>query len=225
MPLDIQILPSILAAPLDRLGEACRHALDSGADGLHVDIMDAHFVPNLSFGPNVVKMARDRVGGYLSVHLMMTHPHRYVRPFAEAGADTLLIHIEAESDVVRTLRDIRGMGIRPGITLNPDTPAEAVYEVIDRKFVDEILVMSVHPGFGGQSFMPEVLDKVRQLRRYAPGLDLSIDGGINRETAAQAAEAGCNVFMMGTALFKATDMGSEILALRRECSNAFTNRE
>lgn len=207
---------------MGRLAEACQFAVECGADGLHVDIMDAHFVPNLSMGPDIVKAVRESVEVHMSVHLMMTHPHRYLRSFIEAGADTLQIHIECESDVIQSLKDIRSMGVRPGITLNPDTPARAIYEVMDRKLVDEVLFMSVYPGFGGQQFMIEVLDKVREIRARYPYVDISIDGGVDIDNAEKAAEAGANIFIAGTSLFKSDNMQQDIATMRERTSSAFS---
>jgi len=212
--LNIQILPSLLAADTGRLAEGVAAAVAAGADGIHVDIMDAHFVPNLSFGPDVVAMARRESDAYLSVHLMMDNPDDYIRPFIEAGSDTLLIHIEPDYDVAKTLRDIRSLGVRPGITLNPETAVEDIFPVLEADLVDEVLVMSVHPGFGGQSFIADVLAKARAVRESFPEVDISIDGGIDLDNCAEAAAHGCNVFIAGTSLYRSDDMRAAVAEMR-----------
>lgn len=213
---EIIILPSLLAADFGHLADAVKKADDAGADGMHLDIMDGHFVPNLSMGPDVVAMANRVTEIPLNVHLMMSKPGPYLERFIRAGADVLLIHIEIEGDVPGMLRQIRQMGARPGITLNPDTPAEAVYEVLPD--VDEVLLMTVYPGYGGQKFMEQVLPKVRQLRSHikARGLmvDISVDGGIDLRTVKPAAAAGANVFVAGTSLYGAKNMQESIAAMR-----------
>ena len=215
----IYIMPSILAADMGRLAEECRRAEAAGADALHVDIMDGHFVPNLSMGPDVVKMARKAVKLPLDTHLMVTHPQNLTGAFIEAGANPLLIHVEAQCDVRAVLQDIRRQGVKPGLTLNPETPVEAVYPfLVD---VNEVLFMSVHPGYGGQAFIPQVLPKIAALRRRAPELDISIDGGINRETTIAAAEHGVNTFVAGTYLFGAPDMQAEIAHMRAAIQNSY----
>lgn len=221
----IQILPSLLAADFGNLEAGARQAEVSGGDALHVDIMDAHFVPNLSMGPDVVAMADRVVTIPLSVHLMMTNPERYVDRFAEAGADSLLVHVEIEADVGRVLKQIRDAGLRPGITLNPETPAAQVFPVLDQ--VEEVLCMTVRPGYGGQSFMAEVLPKIADVRRRANSigkrdLDILVDGGIGRDTVTLCAEHGANAFVAGTSLFRATDMASEVNVLRDQAADAWT---
>jgi ribulose-phosphate 3-epimerase len=212
-----QILPSLLAADIGRLADEAKRAEDAGADQLHLDIMDGHFVPSLSFGPAVVEMAKKQVNIPINVHLMMTRPDQYVSSFVDAGADSLLIHVEAECDVSEELDRIGEYGVRPGITINPDTPVRMIFPVL--KKVDEILCMSVFPGYGGQSFIPDVLPKIRDLRQElerqgCKKTDIMVDGGINDETGARCAEAGANLLVAGTWLFAADDMAAQIKRMR-----------
>lgn len=186
--------------------------------------MDGHFVPNLSMGPDVVRMARRTVGIPLSVHLMMTNPGDYLETFIRAGADMLLIHIEIAGDVPGMLRRIRELGARPGITLNPATPAERVFDCLTE--VDEVLCMTVNPGYGGQSFMAEMLPKMailrRQLEKIRHPAAVSVDGGIDLNTAPRAAAAGANAFVAGTALYRLPDMAEGVACLRQAAGQTFT---
>ena len=223
--MDFKILPSLLAADMGNLESATRQAADSGADALHLDIMDGHFVPNIGMGPAVVEMARRCVSLPRNVHLMLSRPDKHVERFIEAGADTLLIHIEADCDVPTTLEHIRSMGCRPGITLNPETPAESVFSVLPA--VDEVLCMTVHPGYGGQSFMPEVLPKLKKIRNKLNQMgvetDLMVDGGVSEITVVSCAEHGANVFVSGTNLFTAEDMAAQVALLRDKATAAARN--
>lgn len=200
----VLIAPSILSADFARLGEEVRAIDGAGADYIHIDIMDGHFVPNLTIGPGVVKALRPHSARPFDVHLMVAPADPFIDAFAEAGADIVTVHAEAGPHLHRTLQKIRGLGRKAGVSLNPGTPAAAVEPVLD--MVDLILVMSVNPGFGGQSFIASQLDKLRALRRLIEGqdrpIDLQVDGGINADTAPQAVAAGANVLVAGTAVFE-----------------------
>jgi ribulose-phosphate 3-epimerase len=211
----VRILPSILAADPGRLADACRQCVTAGADGVHIDIMDGHFVPNLSFGPATVAMARREVPGFdLNVHLMISNPDERAGAFLDAGADTLHIHIEPAVDHAAVLRGIRARGRVPGIVLNPATDIERILPFVP--LVGEVLFMTVNPGFGGQAFLPDVLPKMRAFRRRFPDLDIAVDGGLNRDTVPLCGENGANVFHIGSGLFRAPDLAAEIAHFRKE---------
>jgi len=213
---NIKISPSILSADFSILGEEIKSLEKAGADLIHVDVMDGHFVPNITMGPPIIKMVRRFTKLPFDVHLMISPVEKYIKAFADAGSDIITIHPEATDNLKRAVTTIKSLGKKAGVSLNPKTPISALMDVINE--IDLILIMSVNPGFGGQSFMSEVLPKVKELRRMINEkklkIDIEIDGGINFETAPLAIKAGANILVSGTAIFAGGTLKDNILKLR-----------
>ena len=212
----VKIAPSILSADFSRLGDEIKAVEDAGADWIHVDVMDGHFVPNITIGPPVIESIRKVTKLPLDVHLMIEHADRYVKSFAEAGADLLTVHVEACPHLDRTLQAIRELDVRAGVVLNPATPLSSLEEVLHE--IDVVLLMSVNPGFSGQSFIPSVLDKASNLRdimsHYEDEIEMQVDGGVRVDNAGKIKEAGASVLVAGSAIFNSKDYKKTIQQLR-----------
>lgn len=217
----VKIAPSILAADFSRLGEQVRAAAEAGADLIHVDVMDGHFVPNLTMGPDVVASIRPWTAVPFDTHLMVVHPQKYLEPYARAGANDLTVHVESDHDVPATLRRIRELGVSPGLVLNPPTPFGRAKPYLGE--ADLLLVMTVNPGFGGQSLLREALSKVTEAKRHREreGLhyEIEVDGGVKPENAAEVVRAGADILVAGTAIFP-SDISARLRRLRAAAEQA-----
>jgi ribulose-phosphate 3-epimerase len=204
---NIKISPSILSADFSQLGKEIKRLEEGGADMIHVDVMDGHFVPNLTIGPPVIKALRKKCSLKFDVHLMISQVHKFIKAYADAGADIITIHPEATSNLEASILKIKGLNKKVGVSLNPGSKINLIIDLLDK--IDLVLIMSVNPGFGGQKFMPEVLDKIKELKKIQKekniSFDIEIDGGINFDNCKTAIDAGANILVSGTTIFKSND--------------------
>ncbi|MED3624271.1 ribulose-phosphate 3-epimerase [Neobacillus thermocopriae] len=212
----VKIAPSILSADFSKLGEEILAVEKAGADYIHVDVMDGHFVPNITIGPLIVESIRPITKLPLDVHLMIENPDQYIEAFAKAGADYITVHVEACRHLHRTIQIIKSFGVKAGVVLNPATPVESIQHIIGE--VDMVLLMTVNPGFGGQKFIPEVLPKIKKVKELAESkgitIEIEVDGGVNPETAKQCIEAGATVLVAGSAIYNQEDYHKAISLIR-----------
>ncbi|WP_313798717.1 ribulose-phosphate 3-epimerase [Cytobacillus sp.] len=212
----VKIAPSILSADFSKLGEEILDVERGGADYIHVDVMDGHFVPNITIGPLIVEAIRPVTKLPLDVHLMIENPDQYIESFAKAGADYITVHVEACHHLHRTIHFIKSLGVKAGVVLNPATPVQMIEDIIDD--VDMVLLMTVNPGFGGQKFIPSVLRKIAAVKKMADNkgltIEIEVDGGVNEETAKLCIEAGANVLVAGSAVYNQEDRAKAIAAIK-----------
>lgn len=209
---EIILAPSILAADYTKLGDDIKQAISGGAQWIHCDVMDGHFVPNISYGPMIVEAANRTTDAFLDVHLMIYNPDQYVQDFVDAGADQISVHIEATPHVLRSIQNIASKGIKTGVAINPGTSLELLYPVLE--YVDLVIVMSVNPGFGGQKFIPATLDRLKQLAAYRSennlNFKLEVDGGVGLHNIKDIVNAGADVLVAGSSVFKAPDIPKRV---------------